>query len=218
MENCHHCGGRCIKKGFQKNGARRIKCVSCGKLQQCYYRSKACQPGVYLEVAKLLCIGSTRRGIARYLGISFHSVQKAILKRAKEIEPPCIPFHKTFEVDELRTYLGNKKRQMWLVTAVRKDTGEPVLFHVGRRTKKTLSRVTDSLLLAYPKKIFSDGLEIYRSIIPEWLHRVKEYQTNRVERLHLSLRTHLRPLARKTICYSKSLLMLAACVKVYYWG
>lgn len=216
--NCKYCQGKCVRKGFQKNGAQRIRCGSCGKFQQVSYRQAARKPEIPTQVIRLLKIGCTRRGIARYLEISFHSVQASILRSAAEIESPMIPLKQSFEVDELRTYLGNKKRQMWVVTAVRKDSGEPVLFQVGRRTKSTLRRVVDSLLLADPRRIYSDGLELYTFLIPKNLHRVKEYHTNRVERLHLSLRTHIRFLSRKTICYAKSLLMMLACLKVYYWG
>ena len=215
---CSHCQGRCVKKGFQKNGTQRYKCLSCGKLRQENYKQKARRSDLCGHVVKLLRIGCTRRGIARYLEISFHSVQKAILKRASEIESPMIPLHQSFEIDELRTYIGNKKRQIWLVTALRRDSGMPVLFHIGRRTKSTLRRVTDSVLLSEPRRIYTDRLELYQFLIPRKIHKMKEFHTNRVERLHLSLRTHLRFLSRKTICCAKSLVMAVACIRVYYWS
>jgi IS1 family transposase len=72
-------------------------------------------------------------------------------------------------------------------------------------------------LLARCKQIYTDGLDIYGFVIPKKLHRVKRYGTNHIERKNLSLRTHLKRLNRKTIAFSKSLLMLEACLKIYFW-
>jgi len=88
---------------------------------------------------------------------------------------------------------------------------------VGGRTKKNLKRVTDTLVLANCKEIFTDGLPLYRDLIPVELHKVKRYGTNHIERKNLNLRTHLKRLNRKTIAFSKSLLMLEACLKIYFW-
>jgi len=90
-------------------------------------------------------------------------------------------------------------------------------FKVGSRTKNNLKRVTETLLLANCKQIFTDGLPMYQQIIPGPLHKVRRYGTNRIERKNLSLRTHLKRLNRKTIAFSKSPLMLEACVKIYFW-
>jgi insertion element IS1 protein InsB len=83
--------------------------------------------------------------------------------------------------------------------------------------KKNLKRVTDTLLLSNCRQIFTDGLAIYKQIIPAALHKIKRYGTNHIERKNLGLRTHLKRLSRKTIAFSKSLLMLEACLKIYFW-
>jgi insertion element IS1 protein InsB len=72
-------------------------------------------------------------------------------------------------------------------------------------------------LLAGCKQIFTDGLDSYRQIIPAAIHKVTHYGTNHIERKNLSLRTHLKRLNRKTIAFSKSLLVLEACLKIYFW-
>jgi IS1 family transposase len=71
--------------------------------------------------------------------------------------------------------------------------------------------------MAECKQIYTDGLDVYRFVIPEKLHRVKRYGINHIERKNLNLRVHLKRLGRKTICFSKSLLMLEACLKIYFW-
>ncbi|MCA4783332.1 transposase, partial [Empedobacter stercoris] len=42
--------------------------------------------------------------------------------------------------------------------------------------------------------------------------------TNHIERNHLSLRTHLKRLNRKTICYTKNMDILSAILTIYFWG
>ncbi|MBP6430489.1 MAG: hypothetical protein KA319_01880 [Ferruginibacter sp.] len=66
-------------------------------------------------------------------------------------------------------------------------------------------------------KIYTDGLSNYKYLVPPTLHSIKQFGTNRIERVNLNLRTHLKRLGRRTICFSKSLAMLLACVKIYFW-
>ena len=91
-------------------------------------------------------------------------------------------------------------------------------FNVGKRTNKTLSRVVDTLKLSEAKKIFTDGLKNYRYLIDGKLHCVKRFGTNHIERKNLSLRTHLKRLNRRTICFSKSLVVLLSVLKIYFWA
>jgi IS1 family transposase len=121
-------------------------------------------------------------------------------------------------VDEMRTHYKSKTRLLWIVNALRSDTKQIADFAIGRRTINTLQRVIDTVLLSYPKKICTDKLTLYGYIIPENIHQSKRGSTNNIERKNLSLRTHLKRLSRRTICYSKSMVVLAACLKIYFWG
>ncbi|WP_255539589.1 IS1 family transposase [Flavobacterium sp. CLA17] len=38
-----------------------------------------------------------------------------------------------------------------------------------------------------------------------------------MERKNLTLRTHLKRLNRRTICFSKSLVVFTAVLKIYFW-
>ena len=125
---------------------------------------------------------------------------------------------KTYEVDELKTYIGNKDNECWVCLAVERQTGCVVDISVGRRTKKTLAKVLDTLKLSEAKKVYTDGLDIYRSLLPKETHKVRQYHINKVERKNLDLRNSLKRLTRKTICYSKSRAMLEASVRLYLWG
>ena len=99
-----------------------------------------------------------------------------------------------------------------------KDSKNVVSFNVGKRTNKTLSRVVDTLKLSEAKRIFTDKLKNYRYLIDEKLHSIKRFGTNHIERKNLTLRTHLKRLNRRNICFSKSSLILISVLKIYFWS
>jgi len=158
------------------------------------------------------------RSIARVLQISPITLLKRILSIAKKIKSPLIVMGKEYEVDELCTYVGNKNKKIWLVCALERQTRDIVRFNIGKRTNHTLKRVTESLHLSQAKNIYTDRLPGYKTLIENKVHKVVRYGTNHLERFHLTLRTHLKRLNRRSICFSKSVAILTAVLKIYLWG
>lgn len=213
---CQYCQGETIK--FGKTGInQRYRCKKCRKIQLSVYKKHAYEASVNSNIAAHVKEGCGIRSIARLLHIAAGTVLCRIQKIADGIKKPAILMERVYEVDELKTYIKNKTKECWVIYALDKQSRQVVDLKVGSRTKKNLKRVTDTLLLAKCKQVYTDGLDIYRQIIPSATHKVKRYGTNKIERKNLSLRTHLKRLNRKTICYSKSLLMLEACLKIYFW-
>ena len=163
-------------------------------------------------------------GIQRITGIAISTQIRIIRQLGKSIVPtPEYKQGDIYEVDELRTYVGRKKKKRWVVIAKSRKTGRVIDMQSrklsgGTRSKKTLKRVIKKLLALNPEAIYTDGLNLYRYIIPLTVHKDTKYGTNHVERFNLSLRTHISRLNRKTICYSKSLNMLEYTLKIYLWG
>ena len=214
---CESCKIKCIKWGKTKRGTQRYRCPDCRKTIVEEYTYKAFIPNTNQKIVSLLKEGCGISSISRLLQISPTTVQKRILSISKRLTMPLIPIGKSYEMDELCTYVGNKKNRIWIAYAIRQDTKEVVDFRIGKRTNKTLKPVIQTLILSYAKKVFTDKLLNYRSLIPRKIHKVKKRGTNHIERKNLNLRTHLKCLARRTICYSKSLAMLNACVKIYFF-
>jgi IS1 family transposase len=158
------------------------------------------------------------RGIARVLKISINTVQADIKWTGKTIAKPPIRLQQAnVEIDELRTFIGNKQNQYWIAYALNRATGEVMDFIVGKRSKRTLRMLVNTLLSSGAEKISTDRLNIYRSLIPGEVHDDKRYGTNRIERKNLSIRTHIKRLSRRTICFSRSRVMLESCLKIYFW-
>ena len=215
--NCAYCSMRCIRKGV-RNGNQNLQCTACGKYQRMAYRYQACAPGMGKQIAAHVREGCGIRSIARLLRISPTTVMVRILRMAARLGPGAIPTGRNYEMDELSTYVGNKENRIWLAYAMDRQSKRIVALRVGARSKRNLLPLFNALLQAGARSIRTDGVVFYKSLVPAAVHRVKRAGTNGIERMNLTLRTHLKRLARRTICYSKSVAMLRACATIYCWG
>lgn len=207
-----------VKNGKTQSGKQRYLCKICKATRVANYTYNAYQINIDQQIVLLTKEGLGIRSTARVLQISTTTLLKRILLIANSIKQPMIPMGKECEVDELCTYLGNKNRRIWLVCALERQSRNIVSFNIGRRTNSTLKKVTDNLHLSQAKKIFTDKLPSYRTLIEKKVHNVVRNGTNHLERFHITLRTHLKRFNRRTICFSKSVLVLAAVLKIYLWG
>lgn len=216
-KSCIHCNSKCVKNG-SAYGKQRYLCKSCKKTFVDSYTYQAYSTDTNCNIKEHLKEGCGIRNIARLLKLSTTTVLKRILQIAKDISKPMILMGQEYELDELCTYVRAKEHQLWVAYAIRKDTKEVIDFTVGRRTTNTLKSVTDTLLLSNAVKIYTDKLRQYATLLPKCIHSTKRNGTNHIERKNLTLRTHLKRLSRRTICFSKSVRMLSACLKIYFWG
>jgi len=213
---CTHCNGPIIKYGWVR-GRQRYRCKGCKITRMGLYTYNAYTSTINCDVISHVKEGCGIRSIARLLNISVNTAMSRIKRIAAAINKPIPAIGRIYEMDELKTYIKNKREECWVIYALDKQTGEVIDFKAGRRTNANLKVITDTLLISNCKKIYTDGLMQYRQIIPSSIHIVKRYSTNKIERKNLNLRTHLKRLNRKTICYSKDLLMLESCLKIYFW-
>ncbi|SHM80260.1 IS1 family transposase [Flavobacterium chilense] len=217
---CFRCVGdipNMIKYGKTKSGNQRYVCRVCRKTRVDNYAYHAYKLDINQNIIQLTKEGLGIRSTARVLKISTTTLLKRIVSIARDISKPVISRGKIYEVDELCTYIRHKKNYIWLVYALEKNSGNVVSFNVGKRTNKTLCRVLDTLKLSEAKKIYTDRLKNYRYLIEKKLHSVKRFGTNHIERKNLTLRTHLKRLNRRTICFSKSQIVLISVLKIYFW-
>ena len=214
---CKYCKGNCHKAGKQNNGRQRYYCRACKKYQQKDYRYFACKIDVLSMIPRLVCNSVGVRSISRILNIALRTASRLIKMIGSSIQRPPIPTgKKSFELDEIRTYIGNKQNQYWVAYALCSETKKPVDLVVGKRSKDTLRVIVNNLLSSGVAKIKTDKLNIYQALIPANRHVSNVYSINHIERNNLNLRTHLKRLSRKTICFSKNLAMLEACLKIYF--
>ena len=107
--DCKYCGNPCIRNGIEKNGKQRFRCKACKKSQQLEYRYNAYHPDLDQNIIALTKEGVGIRGTARLLGISPTTLISRIKKIASQIKEPVLAKGKTYEVDELRTFVKKKE-------------------------------------------------------------------------------------------------------------
>ncbi len=212
----------CYSKNTIKNGATKTKkqqyiCKNCNKRFIDFYSYKAYKKNINSKIIQLTKEGLGIRRTARVLRISTTTLLRRIIKIAASIDQPQISFHQSYELDEMRFFIRKKSNLQWLAYAINKRTKTIAGFYIGKRTNKTLNSVIKTLINSHPEKIYTDKLKNYRYLIPEKIHQTKRFGTNSIERKNLSIRTHLKRLNRKTICFSKSIVILESVLKIYFW-
>lgn len=199
-------------------GKQRFRCKECCKTFIDVYTKKLPAERIDNKIKVLLKEGCGIRSIGRILKISAVKVVRKIRTIASRIKMPEIQSGQSFEADELYTFVGSKINPIWVIYAINTMNKDVVVFNVGRRTNKDISLVMNSLINSHPQRIYTDKLVNYRSLIPNKIHSTKYRGTNHIERKNLTLRTHLKRLSRRRICFSKSVAMLSPCLKIYFWG
>uniref|UniRef100_UPI0038B69AB1 IS1 family transposase n=1 Tax=Tenacibaculum sediminilitoris TaxID=1820334 RepID=UPI0038B69AB1 len=58
-------------------------------------------------------------------------------------------------------------------------------------------------------------MNMYSSIIPKEIHRIFQYCANSIERINLNLRTHIKRLSKKTICFTRKKIFRSP-FKIYF--
>jgi IS1 family transposase len=216
-KKCPYCNAKRVKHGTTRNGMTRFRCTGCGKTQVRLYTYTAYSGHINPDIVSLTKEGLGIRSTAIFLGISATTVRKRIILISGAIKLPVIANGKIYEVDELRTFIKRKDKMVWIVCALERESKRIVSFHTGPRTNKTLNVVLKSLKLSSATKICTDGLKNYKYLINAAVHDARRYATNHIERFNLTLRTHLKRLKRRTICFSRSLVLLNAILKIYFF-
>ena len=111
------------------------------------------------------------------------------------------------ELDELWSFVGNKKKKRWVWIALCRNTRQIVSFVIGDRSAKTCARLYNKIPQQYKNcHSFSDYWEAYASVFTSSKHKMvgkHSGQTNHVERFNNTLRQRLGRFVRKSLSFSK---------------
>ena len=123
------------------------------------------------------------------------------------------------ELDELWSFVGHKKRKVWLWLVVEPARRRIVGWMLSGRGEAPLRKLWQSLPRRYRRHCwyFTDQWKAYVKVLPRWQHRPcrkGEGQTNIVEAINCSLRQRCGVLVRKSCSFSKSLAMHTARIKI----
>jgi insertion element IS1 protein InsB len=184
-------------------------------------------PEVREQVIEMTLNGSGVRDIARVLKISPTTVIE-VLKGKKDLLQQINPIVRQLEnpeeieveirkvedslveeaeLDEMWSFVSTKTRQRWLWHAVDHRTGQVLAYVFGSRKDAVFLELKRLLEPFGIKRFYTDGHSSYERHLARKSHQAGKRNTQKIERKHLTLRTRIKRLARKTICFSKSILM-----------
>jgi insertion element IS1 protein InsB len=111
------------------------------------------------------------------------------------------------EVDEMWSFVKHKAQQRWLWHAIDHLTGVVLAYACGSRADEGFVKLQKLLTPCGLVHFYTDAAGVYARHLPAPAHTVGKLHTQQIERKHLMLRTRIKRLARKTICFSKSVFM-----------
>jgi insertion element IS1 protein InsB len=213
--SCNYCKTICIKKGI-RNKTQKYFCKNCSKYQQKKYKYRT-QICFVNDVLRFTVEGNSISSTARLTGISKSSVQRKLYSEGAKINKPVFEeCNQEYELDEMTLTIAGMK-DIYLIYAINRKTRQVIDFVIGNRTKENIKKVVDSVLFYRPRRIFTDGLNSYPSLIPSQIHKPGRHITNRIERKNLTLRNFIKRLSRATICVTRNIKMLVTTIKLVCW-
>ena len=123
------------------------------------------------------------------------------MEQFKDLE---VEIHFSAEMDEFWSFVQKKSNQRWTWYAIERQSGIILAWHNGKRRDEDFLTLWKMLLQFPIKCYYTDDWSSYSKYIPESMHRTGKDKTWKIERKNLNFRTHLKRLARRTICFSKN--------------
>ena len=108
------------------------------------------------------------------------------------------------EVDEMWSYVGKKREPRWLWHAIDHRSGSVLAYVLGRRKDEVFLKLKALLEPFGITRYYTDYWGAYTRHLDADAHQPGKRNTQQIERKHLTLRTRIKRLVRKTICFSRS--------------
>jgi len=205
-----------VKNGKTANKKQKYLCKDCRKQFITNYTYRGCRTFIRSLILKMTLNSSGIRDISRVLEVSTNTVQKLLLKESRKIPDVRVPTHaKTVELDEFWSFVQNKSNQRWTWLAITSSSRRIGAFVNGRRTDKNCRLLVGKYQNSQIKEFASDDWQSYQKYLPSAIHHIGKDKTQRIERVNLNFRVHLKRLNRRTIAFSKSDEMHDAVIKLY---
>jgi len=119
------------------------------------------------------------------------------------------------ELDEMWSFVQKKANQRWLWHAIDHGTGVVLAYVLGGHSDDVFLKLKQLLEPFGINRFYTDGWGAYERHLDSVLHQVGKANTQKIERKHLTLRTRIKRLARRTICFSKSEVVHDAVIGLY---
>ena len=108
------------------------------------------------------------------------------------------------ELDEMWSYVRSKANPRWLWHAIDHHTGKVLAYVFGRRQDTVFLELKALLEPFGITRYFTDGWGAYERHLAAAQHQVGKANTQKIESKHINLRTRIKRLVRRTLCFSKT--------------
>jgi insertion element IS1 protein InsB len=108
------------------------------------------------------------------------------------------------EVNEMWSYVGKKREPRWLWHAIDHRSGQVLAYVLVRRKDEVFLKLKALLEPFGIMRYYTDYWGAYMRHRDAEEHQAGKRNTQQIERKHLTLRTRIKRLVRKTICFSRS--------------
>ena len=216
---CPHCNSAKVKKnGIKRTGKQNFLCRNCRKQFQYAYYYRGANAATKALVRLMVLNGSGIRDISRVLNLSIGCIISILRHWFKQHKEPCFTgsSYKQVQIDEFWTFVKHRKQgKRWVWYAYDKETKQILAFHIGKRNDKSCKALMKKLSHLQIETYCTDSWKSYKKYIPKEKHIISKKKTTHIERRNRDFRTHLKRLARKTVCFSKKDDMHYGIIKTY---
>jgi insertion element IS1 protein InsB len=108
------------------------------------------------------------------------------------------------ELDEMWGFVRTKLKPRWLWQAIDYHTGHVLAYVFGRRKDEVFLKLKRLLEPFGITRYSTDGWGAYERHLDAEKHWVGKEQTQKIESKHIRLRTRIKCLVRRTICFSRT--------------
>jgi insertion element IS1 protein InsB len=123
------------------------------------------------------------------------------------VQPPEEVKEPESKLDEMWSYVGKKDNPQWLWHAIDHDSGK-VLADVFGRCKDEVFLQLKQLLEPFGiSHFYTDGWGADERHLEAHQHEIGKHNMQKIESKHINLRPRIKRLARRTICFSKTIQM-----------
>ncbi len=113
----------------------------------------------------------------------------------------------TSELDEMWSYVGRKAEPRWLWHAIDHHRGTVLAYVFGRRKDEVFLQLKALLAPCGITQYYTDGWGAYERHLDPMQHTIGKAHTQKIESKHINVRTRIKRLVRRTICFSKTTTM-----------
>ena len=229
--HCPYCQGTDISRhGKTRQGKQRSCCqetVCDGRTFLLEYSSAGHSAEIKQQIIDMAMNASGIRDTARVWHVSPTTVIKALKKRAggavgescragscvnpEQVEVEIWRAEErevgrglSSELDEMWSFVQAKAHPRWLWHAIEHHTGKVLAYVFGRRKDDVFLRLHKLLEPFGITKYSTDGWGAYERHIAAEQHHVGQENTQKIASKHLNLRSRIKRLVRRTLCFSKT--------------